>query len=591
MSPPSPSRPSPAADRSVLHNTGDWVSRWARRRPDRLAWADDHRRCSWAEAAERVARLTGWLEDRGVGPGDRVALWLGNRGAFIEALFASARRGAIALPLNARLTPAEIAFQLDDSTPKILLVERAWVGRAEAAQALARARRPVWLTVGAGRDTSGPGDRDPEQDDEYEQALARTPARDRCEAVAEQTPLMLMYTSGTTGRPKGALLPHRKALYNSLNAQLCFDLRACDRVLVVAPLFHSLGLQILTLPALYAGASVVLQEGFEARRVWSTIEREGIRFFGGVPTMHQRLLDALRAGDPFLQVPDCLRFAFTAGAAAPVELIRAFHEHGLLMKQGYGQTETSILTCLEPEQALAKAGSVGRPVFHADLRIVDPGTLEGPVEGWREVAAGEIGEIVVRGPITMLGYWQRPEATAETLRGEWLRTGDLGFRDAEGDLTLVGRARELYISGGENVYPAEIEATLVEHPAIAEAAVVAMPDPEWGEVGRAHVVLHEGLALSVTELQAWLQSRLARFKQPRRIVFEPALPRTASGKIQKHRLGADAASEANAATGTEPESSETERRAASRAEHEADPGAESPPDAAGAPAGSRLRTR
>ena len=565
MPPSTPLRRPPLADRSVLHNTGDWVSRWAGRRPDRPAWDDDHRRCTWAEADDRVARLTAWLEGQSVGPGDRVALWLGNRGAFLEALFASARLGAIALPLNARLTPAEIAFQLDDSTPRVLLVERAWAGRAQAALAIVRARCRILLTVGAGPEAGDPDDRD-EGEDEYEQALASSPPSDRCEPVAPQTPLLLMYTSGTTGRPKGALLPHRKALYNSLNAQLFFDLRARDRVLVVAPLFHSLGLQILTLPALYAGASVVLQEGFEAGRVWSTIEREGIRFFGGVPTMHQRLLDALRAGEPFSQIPDCLRFAFTAGAAAPVELIRAFHEHGLLMKQGYGQTETSILTCLEPEHALAKAGSVGRPVFHADLRIVDPATLEGPVEGWRERAVGEVGEIVVRGPITMLGYWQRPEATAETLRGEWLRTGDLGFRDAEGDLTLVGRGRELYISGGENVYPAEIEAVLVEHPAIAEAAVVAMPDPEWGEVGRAHVVMHEDGAASEADLHAWLQSRLARFKQPRRIVFESALPRTASGKIQKHRLGAGASVE------TAPE-------------------AESPLAAAPSPADPSLRTR
>lgn len=564
----------------MLHNTGDWISRWARRRPDRLAWADDHRRCSWAEADDRVSRLTAWLEARGVGPGDRVALWLGNRGAFIEAFFATARLGAITLPLNARLTPAEIAFQLDDSTPKVLLVERAWEARAEAAQALARARSGTLLTVGAGSESGDPDAG--AQHDEYEQALAGSTPSNHCEPVAPQAPLMLMYTSGTTGRPKGALLPHRKALYNSLNAQLFFDLRARDRVLVVAPLFHSLGLQILTLPALYAGASVVFQEGFEARRVWSTIEREGIRFFGGVPTMHQRLLDALRAGEPFARVPDCLRFAFTAGAAAPVELIRAFHEHGLLMKQGYGQTETSILTCLEPEQALAKAGSVGRPVFHSDLRIVDPATLEGPVEGWREVAVGEIGEIVVRGPITMLGYWQRPEATAETLRGEWLRTGDLGFRDAEGDLTLVGRARELYISGGENVYPAEIEATLVEHPAIAEAAVVAMPDPEWGEIGRAHVVLHEGHELSAAELHAWLQTRLARFKQPRRIAFERALPRTASGKIQKHRLGSSSSAETARA-----KERATEIDAISNPDGEA----ESPLAAAPSPTGHPLETR
>jgi len=542
------------------------VTRWARRRPGHLAWADESRRCSWSEAADRVRRLTGWLEARGIGPGDRVALWLGNRGALLEALFASARLGAIVLPVNARLTPIEVAFQLDDSTPKLLLVERAWEFRARAALAIAKGPPPAMLCVGeafgdAGGVEGGLGadgsrgagdrsmrsgadatDRDVGRDvsrDAYEDALSASPPSDRCEPVSPDAPMILMYTSGTTGKPKGALLPHRKAFYNSLNAQLCFDLRAADRMLVAAPLFHSLGLQILALPALYAGAAVVLEDlqgGFDARRVWSTILRQEITCLGGVPTMHERLLQALQAGDPVSRVPHHLRFAFTAGAAAPPGLIRAFHEHGLLMKQGYGQTETSLLTCLEPEDALAKAGSVGRPVFHADLRLVDPVTIEGPVDGWRDVEPGEIGEIVVRGPITMLGYWRRPEETADTLRGEWLRTGDLATQDGDSDVTLVGRAREMYISGGENVYPAEVEATLIEHEAIAEVAVIGIPDPEWGAVGRAHVVLREGADCSAADLGDWLDERLARFKQPREIVFEAALPRTASGKIQKHRL-------------------------------------------------------
>jgi acyl-CoA synthetase (AMP-forming)/AMP-acid ligase II len=515
------------ADLSAVHNAGAWVARWAMRRPQRLAWADDRRSLCWAEAEERVARLVAWLADTGVGAGDRVALWLGNRTATLEGLFASARLGAIAIPVNGRLTPAEVAFQLDDSRPAVVLAE--WADRDAAEQAFAQTSVAPPTTLLVGEDEGGA--------DAYESALAATTPSPECAAVSTDSAMILMYTSSTTGKPKGALLPHRKALYNSLNAQLYFDIRSSDRVLVVAPLFHSLGLQILALPALYAGAGVVLQQGFDARRVWSTIADRKISYFGGVPTMHQRLLEALIEGDPIAEVPEAVRFAFTAGAAAPPELIRAFHERGLMMKQGYGQTETSILTCLEPEDALAKAGSVGRPVFHADLRLVTPATIEGPVSGWKDAAVGEIGEIVVRGPITMLGYWQRPEATAETLRGDWLRTGDLATRDADFDVTLVGRAREMYISGGENVYPAEIEATLVEHPEIEEAAVVALPDPEWGEVGRAHVVLRAGATLTSDEIVAWLQPRLARFKQPREILFESALPRTASGKVQKHRLG------------------------------------------------------
>jgi acyl-CoA synthetase (AMP-forming)/AMP-acid ligase II len=530
MADPSSEEPSTATRApglSSVHNAGAWVSRWALRRPGRLAWADDQRSLSWAEAEDRVARLTAWLADAGVAVGDRVALWLGNRTATLEALFASARLGAIAIPVNGRLTPTEVAFQLDDAHPTVVLAE--WKERAAAEEAFAQAHSPRPVTLLVGETEAG--------DDAYESALSGASPSAHCEPVSPEAAMILMYTSGTTGKPKGALLPHRKALYNSLNAQLYFDIRSSDRVLVVAPLFHSLGLQILALPALYAGAGVVLQQGFDAARVWSAIEEQKISYFGGVPTMHHRLLEALEAAAPGARVPSSLRFAFTAGAAAPADLIRAFHDRGLLMKQGYGQTETSILTCLEPEDALAKAGSVGRPVFHADLRLITPATLEGPVEGWRDAAVGEIGEIVVRGPITMLGYWQRPEATAETLRGDWLRTGDLATRDVDFDVTLVGRAREMYISGGENVYPAEIEATLTEHPDIEEAAVVAVPDPEWGEVGRAHVVPRAGAALSPDDVEAWLQPRLARYKQPRAILFESALPRTASGKVQKHRLG------------------------------------------------------
>ncbi|MAG32604.1 MAG: hypothetical protein CL908_17105 [Deltaproteobacteria bacterium] len=513
---------SPAA----RHNSGSWITRWAEARPDTLAWADEHRRCSYALAEDRIRRLTDWLARSGVVHGDRVALWLGNRGATLEALFASARLGAIALPLNARLTPSEVAFQLSDATPRALLVERSWRLRAADAIAIARPVQPKQLEVGP--DDTGR--------DAYEDALVASTSTARCEPVHPDDPMILMYTSGTTGKPKGALLPHRKTLYNSLNAERFFEIRKGDRVLVVAPLFHSLGLQILAIPALHAGASLFLQDGFDPERVWRAIEDEGITYYGGVPTMHQRLLAALDRAEPIARPPSSLRFAFTAGAAAPPELIHDFDRHGLLLKQGYGQTETSILTCLDTDLALEKAGSVGRPVHHGELRLVDPATLESNPERWRDVAPGEVGEIVVRGPITMLGYWRRPEATAETLRAGWLRTGDLATRDDEFDITLVGRAREMYISGGENVYPAEIEATLVEHPDVAEAAVVAISDPEWGEVGHAHIVPATSHGIDLEALAEWLRTQLAPFKLPREIVIEAELPRTASGKVQKHRL-------------------------------------------------------
>jgi fatty-acyl-CoA synthase len=308
-------------------------------------------------------------------------------------------------------------------------------------------------------------------------------------------------------------------------------------VLVVVPLFHSFGLQILAIPALYAGARVVLERHFDARAVWKTVEDHELTVLGGVPTMFRALLQALETAPAGSLHPESLRLLFTAGAAIPVETIRGFEARGLLLNQGFGQTETSILCCLDSADALRKAGSVGRPVFHAELRIVRAAGVAGPVAGWQDCTPGETGEIVVRGPITMLGYWNRPEETAETLREEgWLRTGDLASADPEGFVTLTGRAREMYISGGENVYPAQVEATYHDHPAVQDIAVLGVPDERWGETGRAYVVAAEGASVDPDALRAWGRERLATFKLPSEFVEVTALPRTASGKVQKHLL-------------------------------------------------------
>jgi fatty-acyl-CoA synthase len=346
-----------------------------------------------------------------------------------------------------------------------------------------------------------------------------------------------MYTSGTTGSPKGALLPHRKTLYNARNAEIFFRMEAADRVLVVVPLFHSFGLAILALPTLHVGGALVLHAHFDPDAVWRTVGEERIRFFGAVPTMFRALHEELEAAAGRYSLAS-LRFLFTSGAPIPVELIRAYERRGLVLKQGFGQTETSTLTCLDAADAVRKAGSVGRPVPFAEVRVVRRTTLEEPPGRWRDVVpgSGEAGEILVRGPITMLGYWNRPEETAATLRGGWLHTGDLASVDAEGFLTLVGRARDLFISGGENVYPAEVEAVLETHPALREVAVVGLPDERWGELGCAFVVLEPGATLEPEAIQSWARDKLASFKIPRRFVAVASLPRTETGKVQKWKL-------------------------------------------------------
>jgi len=514
--------PEPAA-RSAQHNCAHWLVAHARATPGAPAVADAWRRLDYAALDARVARCAAVLAGAGVGRGDRVAVLMGNHAPYLETVFAAARLGAMAVPVNVRWSPRELAVLLDDCTPEVVVHDAERAGLLACARGRARHAPARCLQAGA------PGD-------PYEAALADAAPHPQVAPVSPDDGMILLYTSGTTGAPKGALLPHRKTLYNCRNAERFFELGAGDRVLVVVPLFHSFGLAILSIPTLHAGGLVVLQPRFDPDAVWQAVDAERITFFGAVPTMFRRLYDALEAAPTSRYRLDSLRFLFTAGAAIPVELIRAYERRGLVLKHGFGQTETSILTCLDAADAVRKAGSVGRPVHHAEVRVVSRDGIDGPVAGWRDVAPGETGEIVVRGPITMLGYWKRPEETAETLRGDWLRTGDLATVDAEGYLFLVGRARDLYISGGENVYPAEVEAVLHEHPDVADVAVAGVPDARWGEAGRAWIVPAPGADVDADALRAFCRERLASFKVPRAFVAVEALPRTESGKVQKHRL-------------------------------------------------------
>jgi fatty-acyl-CoA synthase len=506
-----------------VHNVGAWLPRHAAAAGDRLAIVDAERRLDYAALYERTTRCADVLRCAGVGRGERVAIVLGNRSAYLELVFAAAAIGAIAVPVNARLTAQEIRRVLDDCAPRLIVHEADLAPTLEKACAGASPHAPARIACGGSPDA-------------YEDALAAATPLSEIEAVSPDQPMILMYTSGTTGVPKGALLPQRKTLFNSLNAQIFFDLTRRDRVLVTVPLFHSFGLSILAMPALHAGATVFLQPRFDPEAVWQAVGREGITLMGGVPTQYRALLDVLETADAGRFALGTLRFLFSAGAALPVERVRAFREHGLVLTQGFGQTETSILCCLGVGDALCKAGSVGPPVFHAELRVVRQETLALEPERWADAAPGETGEIVVRGPIVFLGYWNQPEATREVLCGEWLRTGDLATVDGEGFVTLVGRGRDMYISGGENVYPAEVEAVFAAHPAVGEIAVIGVPDPKWGEAGCAFVVPAAGARLDEEALRAWGRERLAVFKLPRSFVSVADLPRTASGKVQKHRL-------------------------------------------------------
>jgi fatty-acyl-CoA synthase len=426
-----------------------------------------------------------------------VALALASEPLYLELYFACARLGAICVPLNTRLTAPELRFQIQDCSATLLI------------------HSPEHPLSGLGATRS------------IERAAFMSEIPERAETPPAvpggETPQVIMYTSGTTGVPKGAVLPHRKTLYNTLNAQAYFGLSADDVGVVPIPLFHSFGLKILSVPLLYAGATIALVDKFDPVGLQETLASERATLIGAVPVMYRRMMDAgLRP-----ELWQSLRFAFSAGAALEIATIRALHEIGVPLMQGYGQTETSILCCLDAEDALKHAGSVGRPVKYGQVRVGD--------EQGRILPSNTRGEVLVRGPIVMSGYWNRPEETAAAQVDGWHRTGDLGVMDEDGLLTLVGRLKELYISGGENVYPAEIERVLEAHPNVSEVAVMGVADPRWGEAGRAFVVPVRR-PLDAEALLEWAGERLARYKLPRDVIEVEQLPRTASGKVQKHVL-------------------------------------------------------
>lgn len=495
-----------------------WLEDKARREPDRAAIVFGGHVIPYGDLWARVARLGAGLNRRGVHPGDRVACMTTNHPAFLETYFASSLIGAIFVPFNFRLAWPEIRFQIEDADPAILIL-----GPVQEAipDRLLQNLPNRGLQVFRLRADDGHGGLS------YEALLGQGPVSE-LEGLARpfspEDPQLIMYTSGTTGTPKGALLPYRKTLYNSLNAKCFFELGSNETVLVPVPLFHSLGLNILSVPVLFQGGTVVLLERFVPEAALQAIERHRVTFAGAVPTVYKRLLDHGLEGHDL----SSLRFCFTAGAPIPVPLIEAYHRRGILLKQGFGQTETSILCCLDARDAIRKAGSVGTPVVHGEVKVVNEQLLE--------VSAGQTGEIVARGPILMLGYWRRAEETERVFQGPWLCTQDLAVRDEEGFITLVGRKGDMFISGGENIYPEEIERAYQSHPDIVQIAVIGVPDPDLGEVGLAFVVLREGAVLSEEALKGYARGRLAGYKIPRKFVEVPSLPQTVTGKVQKYRL-------------------------------------------------------
>lgn len=431
--------------------------------PSRVALTHEGRHLTYAELAEHVNRLAAELRRRGVRRGDRVAYLGPNHPAAVETFFAAGLLGAIYLPLNARLTQPELDRILGDATPAIVVRPGEFAELPEA--------EPVDEPVGL---------------DELS---------------------LIMYTSGTTGRPKGAALTHANLTWNVYNHLVDIDLRGDEVTLVTAPLFHIAALAQSMLPTLIKGGRAVLVESFDASHALRLIESERVTCMFGVPAMYSFMTQAPEWDNADLS---SLRILECGGAPVPAPLIRTYQARGLTFLQGYGMTEASPgVLYLPPDESVRKAGTAGVPVFFSDVSLDE-------------------GEILVRGPNVFSGYWgQAPHEG-------WFRSGDLAERDDEGFYRISGRAKDVIISGGENIYPAEVESVLLTHPAIADVAVVGVPDDKWGEVGKAFVVALK--ALEAAEVLAHCDGRLARYKIPKYVEFVAELPRTASGKILKWRL-------------------------------------------------------
>lgn len=493
----------------------DWIVHHGRRTPNKVAVIDlaSERRFTYAQLDARISRLAGFLRDtHKVSRGDRVAVLALNTTDTLEVQFACGRLGAIFVPLNTRLTVPELQFITGDCAPKVMIHD---ADLAETALSVAKL---------CGIATSlllGPGGT-------YEAGIVAAKPLDRAEEVTLDDVSTIMYTSGTTGHPKGATITHGMTFWNCVNLGGPACIGPASVLLTVLPLFHTGGLNCYTNPVLHAGGTVMIMRAFDPGTALGLINdpAQGINVFFGVPAIYQFM-----AQHPAFATTDLSRLIVggVGGAPMPVPLLKVWEARGVALQQGYGMTETSpAVLVLDREDAARKAGSAGKPVLHTEVRIVRPDGSDAEI--------GELGELWVKGPNITPGYWNRPEANKTSFTDGWLHTGDATRVDEEGFYYIVDRWKDMYISGGENVYPAEVENVLHQLAAIAEAAVIGIPDPQWGEVGLAIVAVKQGQRLTEADVFAHCAANLARFKCPRQVRFVDALPRNATGKIHKPTL-------------------------------------------------------
>jgi long-chain acyl-CoA synthetase len=490
-----------------VSNLADAIYQHADDDPTRVAVRAGDQVVTYAELRDLVSSYAGRAAAAGIRPGDRVVLIAPTVPEFVAAYYGLHAAGAVLITMNVMATAPEIGYVLDDAEASLVV---AWREASAAATTAADERGlPLWTL----EPLSG-----------WPEHAAITAPADR----ADDDTAIIIYTSGTTGRPKGAELGVGGifALVDAARQRLDFDPET-DRAGTALPLFHVYGQLIVLHISISLGAPVSLLHPFDPSRMLAMIRDDRLTIVSGVPAMWIAMLHA--AGDSRPEDFAQLRLASSGGASLPAEVIRAFEERfGTRIREGYGLSETSGWATSTPHDQEPKLGAVGRAVPGLRLEVRDP--------GGRPVPTGEVGEVWVTGPIVMKGYWRRPEATAEAIRDGWLRTGDLGTLDEDGDLRIVDRLKELIIRGGYNVYPREVEEALYQHPDIVEAAVIGVPDPTYGEEVAAAIVLRDGATLSTDELRTWAKERLSAYKVPHLVQVLPALPKGPSGKILKRAI-------------------------------------------------------
>lgn len=495
---------------------GYWVTKREMISGNRLAIVNRHRRFTYKELNRRCNRLANALRDSGVRPGDRVCSLLQNGNEQLELIFAVAKLGAIFLPINFRLTVPEIEYIIQDSGARTFFYHDEFAHLAEGLQEVVHFDTVVYC----GRSSTC------DDDAEYEGLLAAASDEEINATVDPDDVALLMYTSGTTGRPKGAMLTHANHAWNVFHTTQRLPIHADTVALGVAPMFHIGGTSVTVLPTLYQGGTVVTLPEFDAVKVLEATEQEKITSLFCVPSMWQMIVEELEKKTYDL---NSVEFLMTGAAPTPMSILKYFQSRDLPIYEGFGMTELApLVSILDKWDCERKNGSVGYPAFHVDVRIAD--------EDDNDLPATQVGEILCRGPNMLKGYWNKPEATAEALRGGWYHSGDLGFLDDEGYLYVVDRKKDMIISGGENVYPAELEQAIYQHEAVAEVAVIGIPHEKWQEVPAACIVLKAGAAMTENELIEFCNERLARFKVPKTAFFVDELPKSGAGKILKTEL-------------------------------------------------------